>query len=121
MGRWVGRDRGGFQARCGTAVWLGGSAGRAARREGGARSITSPRPRREENRDRFQPRTPITRGRIRPIMKALGAVFRLGLVIGLGIEIAGWPTTAAQTTAPKDAPSPAPGLRKLTGDDARRA
>jgi tetratricopeptide (TPR) repeat protein len=53
-------------------------------------------------------------------MKALGAVFRLGLLIGLGIEIPVWPTTT-QTTAPKDAPSPAPGLRKLTGDEGRRA
>jgi tetratricopeptide (TPR) repeat protein len=58
---------------------------------------------------------------MKPIMKALHVVFRLGLLIGLGIEILGWPTTAAQTTAPKDAPSPAPGLRKLTGADARRA
>ena len=53
-------------------------------------------------------------------MKALRIVFRLGLLIGLGIEIPGPPTTA-QTTSPKEAQPPAPGLRKLTGDDARRA
>jgi tetratricopeptide (TPR) repeat protein len=55
-----------------------------------------------------------------PIMKALRVVFRLGLLIGLGIEIPGLPTSA-QTTSPKEAQPPAPGLRKLTGDDARRA
>ena len=53
-------------------------------------------------------------------MKALRIVFRLGLVIGLGIAIPGLPTTA-QTTSPKEAQPPAPGLRKLTGDDAKRA
>ena len=53
-------------------------------------------------------------------MKALRVVFRLGLLIGLGIEIPGLPTTA-QTTSPKEAQPPAPGLRKLTGDDEKRA
>jgi len=53
-------------------------------------------------------------------MKALRVVFRLGLLIGFGIAIPGLPTTA-QTTSPKEAPPPAPSLRKLTGDDARRA
>ena len=53
-------------------------------------------------------------------MKALRVVFRLGLLIGLGIEIPGLPATA-QTTSPKEAQPPAPGLRKLTGDDAKRA
>jgi len=53
-------------------------------------------------------------------MKALRVVFRLGLLIGLGLEIPGLPTTA-QTTSPKEAQPLAPGLRKLTGDDARRA
>ena len=53
-------------------------------------------------------------------MKALRVVFRLGLLIGLGIAIPGSPTTA-QTTSPKEAQPPAPGLRKLTGDDAKRA
>jgi tetratricopeptide (TPR) repeat protein len=53
-------------------------------------------------------------------MKALGVVFRLGLLIGLGIEIPGWPATA-QTLSPLGSQTPAPGLRKLTGDDARRA
>src|SRR5271157_1462352 len=57
---------------------------------------------------------------MRPIMKALHVVFRLGLLIGLVIEITGSPATA-QTTSPKEAQHPAPGLRKLTGDDARRA
>ncbi|MFI5456630.1 MAG: tetratricopeptide repeat protein [Isosphaerales bacterium] len=53
-------------------------------------------------------------------MKALRVVFRLGLLIGLGIEIPGLPATA-QTTSPKAAQPPAPGLRKLSVDDARRA
>ncbi|MGA2702455.1 MAG: CHAT domain-containing protein [Isosphaeraceae bacterium] len=53
-------------------------------------------------------------------MKALHVVFRLGLLIGLGIEIPGLPATA-QTTVPKEAQPPASGLLKLTGDDARRA
>ena len=38
-------------------------------------------------------------------MNALRIVFRLGLLIGLGIEIPGLPTTA-QTTPPKEAQSP---------------
>jgi len=53
-------------------------------------------------------------------MKALRVVFRLGLLIGLGIEIPGLSTTA-QTTSPKETQPPAPGSRMLTGDDARRA
>jgi len=53
-------------------------------------------------------------------MNALRVVFRLWLLIGLGLEIPGSPTTA-QTASPKEARPPAPGLRKLTGDDARRA
>jgi tetratricopeptide (TPR) repeat protein len=53
-------------------------------------------------------------------MKVLRAVSRLGLLIGLGIEIPCLPT-AAQTTSPKEAQPPAAGLRKLTGDHARRA
>ncbi|MFI5455328.1 MAG: tetratricopeptide repeat protein [Isosphaerales bacterium] len=53
-------------------------------------------------------------------MKSLRAMFQLGLLIGFGIAIPGSPTTA-QTTSPKEAHRPAPGLRKLTGDDARRA
>src|ERR1700691_2411874 len=57
---------------------------------------------------------------MRPIMKALRIVFRLGLLIGLGIAIPGSPTTA-QTTSPKGAQPQSQGLRKLTGDDARRA
>ncbi len=53
-------------------------------------------------------------------MKALRVVFRLALLITLGIEIPGLPTSA-QTTSPKESQPPAPGLRKLTGDDAKRA
>ena len=53
-------------------------------------------------------------------MKALQVVFRLGLLIGLGIEIPVLPVTA-QTTAPKEAPPPGKAVRKLTGDDAKRA
>ena len=53
-------------------------------------------------------------------MKALRVVFRLALLITLGIEIPGVPTFA-QTTSPKEAQPPAPELRKLTGDDAKRA
>src|SRR5262245_59308179 len=57
---------------------------------------------------------------MRPIMKALGAVFRLGLLLGFGIEILCL-ATAAQTTSPKEAQPPAAGSRTLTGDDASRA
>ena len=57
---------------------------------------------------------------MRPIMKALRVVLRLGLLSGLGIAISGSPTRA-QSTSPKETQSPAPGLRKLTGDDAKRA
>jgi len=53
-------------------------------------------------------------------MKALRVVFQFGLLIALGIEILDL-TTTAQTTSPKEAQPPAPRLRKLTGDDARRA
>jgi tetratricopeptide (TPR) repeat protein len=53
-------------------------------------------------------------------MKGFHVVFRFGLLIGLGIVIPVWHTTA-QTTSPMEAQSSAPGLRKLTGDDARRA
>ena len=53
-------------------------------------------------------------------MKALRIVFRLGLLIGLGIGIPGSPTIA-QTTPPKEAQPQSQGLRKLTGDDAKRA
>jgi len=53
-------------------------------------------------------------------MKALRITFRLGLLIGFGIAIPGLPSTA-QTTSSKETQPPAPGLRKLTGDDARRA
>src|SRR5271165_721342 len=53
-------------------------------------------------------------------MKALRVVFRLGLLIGLGLAMPVMPTTA-QTTPPKEAQPSAPGLRKLTGDDEKRA
>jgi tetratricopeptide (TPR) repeat protein len=53
-------------------------------------------------------------------MNALRVVFRLALLITLGIEIPVLPTSA-QTTTPNEAQPPAPGLRKLTGDDAKRA
>ncbi len=56
----------------------------------------------------------------RPIMNALRIVFRLWLVIGLGIVILGMPATA-QNTPPNDAQPPAPELLKLTGEDDRRA
>ena len=53
-------------------------------------------------------------------MKALRIVIRLGLLIGMGIEILDLPA-AAQTTPPKEAQPPTPGLHKLSGDDAKRA
>ena len=53
-------------------------------------------------------------------MKALRIVVRLGLLIGLGIEILAL-SAEAQTASRKEAQAPAPGLLKLTGDDARRA
>jgi len=53
-------------------------------------------------------------------MKALRVVFRLGLLIGLGIGLPGSHTTA-QTTSPTEAQPTAPGLRKLTGEDEKRA
>jgi len=53
-------------------------------------------------------------------MKTLRVVFRLGLLIGLGLATPEMPT-AAQTTSPKRDQPLAPGLRKLTGEDARRA
>ena len=57
---------------------------------------------------------------MRPIMKALRVLFQSGLLIGLAIEIQALPASA-QTPPPKEAQPPAPGLIKLTGDDARRA
>src|SRR5271157_2567521 len=57
---------------------------------------------------------------MRPIMRTLRVLFRLGLLIGLWVEFPGLPATA-QTTSAKEAQPPAPELRKLTGDDARRA
>jgi len=53
-------------------------------------------------------------------MKALRILFQLGLLIGLGIGIPGMPTRA-QSTSPQPAQTPAPGLRKLTGEDEKRA
>ena len=53
-------------------------------------------------------------------MKALRIVFQLGLLIGLAIASPGLPASA-QTASPMEAQPPTPALRKLTGDDARRA
>jgi len=53
-------------------------------------------------------------------MKALRVVFRLGLLIGLGLAVPVMPTTA-QTTPPNNPQPSAPGLRKLTGEDEKRA
>jgi tetratricopeptide (TPR) repeat protein len=53
-------------------------------------------------------------------MKDLHVMFWLGLLIGLGVEIPGQPASA-QTSSPKGAQPPAPRLRKLVGDAARRA
>jgi hypothetical protein len=55
-----------------------------------------------------------------PIMKALHILFRLGLLIGIAVEFPGWPALA-QTTSSKETQPAAPGLRRLTGDDAKRA
>ena len=55
-----------------------------------------------------------------PVLKALRVVLRLGLLSGLGIALSGSPSRA-QSTSSKETHSPAPGLRKLTGDDAKRA
>ena len=53
-------------------------------------------------------------------MNALRIGFRFGMLIGFGIGIPAFSTTA-QTASPNEAQPPAPGLRKLTGDDAKRA
>ena len=53
-------------------------------------------------------------------MKARHVVFRLGILIGLGIVNPGAPAIA-QATSPKEAQSRPQGLIKLTGDDAKRA
>src|SRR5262245_24779314 len=63
--------------------------------------------------------TPIDCHRMRPAMKALRALLRLGLLIGSGIDFPGWPTSA-QTTSPQGTQPAAPGLQKLAGDDERR-
>src|SRR5262245_34334639 len=63
---------------------------------------------------------PVARTRMRPVMKAFRAVFRLTLMIGLAIEIWGL-STASETSDRKEAQPAAPGLQKLTGDDAKRA
>ncbi len=64
--------------------------------------------------------TAITRHRMKSNMKAFRVVFRLGLLIGLGIEISGLPTFG-QTTPRKESQPPAAELRKLTSADAKRA
>ncbi len=53
-------------------------------------------------------------------MKALRVAFRLALLIGFGVALSGSPATA-QIASPKESQPPAPGLRKLIGDDIRRA
>ena len=53
-------------------------------------------------------------------MNGLRIVFRLALLIALGIDLSRLPATG-QTTPLQEARPPAPGLRRLTGDDARRA
>ncbi len=53
-------------------------------------------------------------------MKGLRVVIRLGLLIGLVVEIPGSPTTA-QTTTPRETLPTAPELRALKGDDAGRS
>ena len=53
-------------------------------------------------------------------MKALRIVYRLGLLFGFGIGIPVL-SASAQTASPKGALPQLQGLRKLTGDDARRA
>ncbi len=53
-------------------------------------------------------------------MKSLRTLFHLGLLIGLAVEFPAWPATA-QTTSPKETQAAAPALRKLTGDDAKKA
>src|SRR5271165_3102480 len=55
-----------------------------------------------------------------PVMKALRVVLRSVLLSGLGIALSGSPTRA-QNASTKETQSPAPGLRKLAGDDAKRA
>src|SRR5262245_41317578 len=57
---------------------------------------------------------------MRPTMKALHVVFRLGLLMSFGIAMPGWPTIA-QTTSPNGSQTPAPGSGQLIGDDARRS
>src|SRR5437660_11583994 len=59
-------------------------------------------------------------GTVRLIMNILRVELRVGLLIGVGIMNAGSPTIA-QTPSSKEAQLLAPGLRKLTGDDAKRA
>ncbi len=53
-------------------------------------------------------------------MNARRMLFRLSLVLGSGILIPS-SSTIAQTTPPKEVQPAAPGLRQLTGEDARRA
>ncbi len=53
-------------------------------------------------------------------MRTFRGVFRLVLLTASSIPITGF-TTTAQTTSSKDAPLQAPGLRMLTGSDAKRA
>jgi hypothetical protein len=54
------------------------------------------------------------------MMKSLHVVFRLGLVIAIAVEFPDRPAIA-QTTSTKENQAAAPALRKLTGDDAKKA
>src|SRR5262249_2288755 len=73
-----------------------------------------------EDRYPFKHPTVIARHRMSPAMKTLRTVLGMGLLIGLVIEVPDRPATA-QNTSPKESQTPAAGLRKLAGDDARRA
>ncbi len=53
-------------------------------------------------------------------MKAIGVVLRLGLLIGLGIELPARPAIA-QTSSSPEAQPPGQAVRRLTADDAKRA
>src|SRR5262249_17122451 len=99
--------RGGCGGEAGFRPGGGRAGGWAARRQGGGYRVDGYRqPRRDENRYRLKHRAPMTRPRMRPIMKALRVVFHLGLLIGSGIEITGVAATA-QTAPPKGAQAPA--------------
>ena len=53
-------------------------------------------------------------------MKSRQIVFRLGLLIGIAVEFPAAPASA-QTTSPKQTEPAGLALRKLTGDDGKKA